>query len=582
VPWTLPVVGLTASLVAAPSVRPTAPDPRNIATGVVIPDEGYCDQPYVVITEDGHWLCVLTTGKGKEGGRDQHIIATISESQGKTWSAPIDIEPSGPPEASWVMPLKVPSGRVYVFYTYNTPNLATWQGKPVRADSFGDIVFKYSDDGGHTWSPKRYRISNRRMAIDRSNFFGGWPLICWCVGKPIVAGDAVYFGGSKVGHPSVGPGPTEGVFFMSPNLLTEPDPAKIRWRVLPDGDAGLRAPEGQIAEEQNLVQLSDRSLYCVYRTVDGLLCSAYSRDGGHTWTGPEYARYSPGGRLIKNPRGPAFVRKFSNGKYLLLYYNHGGRDFSGRNPYWLASGIERKGFIHWSQPEVCLYDDDPDTRIGYPDYIEQGGRYWITETDKSVARIHAIDPSLIRGLWEQHRARRVAREGLVFHVEQPGQRVELPRLPSLAEGGGFTIDFWLKSDDLPARRAILDAQGEGGRRLTVQLGENGVLRLEMSDGQVSDACESDPGLLTPGKWHHVSIIVDGGPKIVTWVIDGTLCDGGEARRQGWQRFNRALGEVCAGGTATSDVAGKDQLRHLRVYDRYLRTSEAVGNWRAGR
>jgi len=233
---------LSASpLLLLPLSAPAA-DWRNIATGTTIPDEGYCDQPYVVITDDGNWLCVLTTGKGKEGGRDQHIVATISSDQGRTWSAPVDIEPPGPPEASWVMPLKMPSGRVYAFYTYNTPNLATWEGKPVRADTHGDIVMKHSDDHGHSWSAERYPLPNRRMAIDRSNFFGGDPLICWCVGKPIIAGDAVYFGGSKVGHPRVDPGPTEGIFFMSPNILTESDPAKVLWRLLPEGDVGLKAP----------------------------------------------------------------------------------------------------------------------------------------------------------------------------------------------------------------------------------------------------------------------------------------------------------------------------------------------------
>ncbi|HHW00443.1 MAG TPA: hypothetical protein GXX36_12920 [Clostridiaceae bacterium] len=40
-------------------------DWRNIANGYEIPREGYCDQPYVVITDDGNWLCVLTTGKGE-------------------------------------------------------------------------------------------------------------------------------------------------------------------------------------------------------------------------------------------------------------------------------------------------------------------------------------------------------------------------------------------------------------------------------------------------------------------------------------------------------------------------------------
>ncbi|MBM3499823.1 MAG: hypothetical protein FJX74_14275, partial [Armatimonadetes bacterium] len=479
-------------------------------------------------------------------------------------------------------PIKAASGRVYVVYTYNTPNLAEWEGKRVRADTHGDIVLKYSDDHGRTWSAERYRLPNRPMAIDRANFFGGRPRICWCVGKPILAGSRVYFGGSKVGHPAVAPGPTEGIFFTSPNLLTEPDPARIRWRLLPEGDVGLKAPQGHIAEEQNLVQLSDGGLYCVYRTVDGFLCSAYSRDGGRSWTGPEYARYSPGGRFIKNPRGPAFIRKFSNGKYLLIYYNHGGRDFTGRNPYWLSGGVERDGFIHWSEPEIALYDDEPNTRIGYPDFIEQDGRFWITETNKSVARIHEIDPALIHGLWNQPRNDRVAREGLLLHVERPTGETELPALPNPAAGGGFTLDFDLEPGEGPGERTILDARNTAGPGLRVRLLETGALRLELADGATADAAESDPGLLTPDRRHHVSVIVDGGPKVVTWVVDGVLCDGGAARPQGWQRFSRALGEVCPGGPAGIPREASDRLRHLRVYGRYLRTSEAVGNWRAGR
>jgi len=230
------------------------------------------------------------------------------------------------------------------------------------------------------------------------------------------------------------------------------------------------------------VQLSDGSLYCVYRTVDGFLCSASSDDGGRTWSGPEYARYSPDGRRIKNPRGPAFIRKFSNGRYLLLYYNHGGRT-STAQPV-LAGRGHREGRRHpLVGAEICLYDDEPNTRIGYPDYIEQDGRFWITETNKSVARIHEIDATLIHGLWEQHHANRVAREGLVLHVKQPGDRVDWPRLPSLGDGGGLTVDFWLKPDDLPARRALLDTRGDGEGRLTLQLAENGLLRLEMSTGR---------------------------------------------------------------------------------------------------
>ena len=98
-------------------------DWRNVSNGSVIPDESYSDQPYVVVTNDGKWLCVMTTGKGVEGQQGQHIVLTISADQGRTWSPLVDIEPANRPEASWVMPLKVSSGRVYVFYTYNKANL---------------------------------------------------------------------------------------------------------------------------------------------------------------------------------------------------------------------------------------------------------------------------------------------------------------------------------------------------------------------------------------------------------------------------------------------------------------------------
>ena len=41
-------------------------DPRNITGGWEIPSEGYADQPYIVKTDDGAWLVVLTTGKGAQ------------------------------------------------------------------------------------------------------------------------------------------------------------------------------------------------------------------------------------------------------------------------------------------------------------------------------------------------------------------------------------------------------------------------------------------------------------------------------------------------------------------------------------
>ncbi|MBN1854773.1 MAG: hypothetical protein JW829_18720, partial [Pirellulales bacterium] len=63
-----------------------AKDIRDISTGHIIPDEGYCDQPYVVILQDGNWLCLLTTAKGDEGASNSHVVSTTSTDQGRTWS----------------------------------------------------------------------------------------------------------------------------------------------------------------------------------------------------------------------------------------------------------------------------------------------------------------------------------------------------------------------------------------------------------------------------------------------------------------------------------------------------------------
>ena len=64
----------------------------------------------------------------------------------------------------------------------------------------------------------------------------------WGVGKPVIAGDDVYFGFSKIGKYLIEK--SEGWFFKSSNILTESDPGKIHWEMLPEGDIGLRSPLG--------------------------------------------------------------------------------------------------------------------------------------------------------------------------------------------------------------------------------------------------------------------------------------------------------------------------------------------------
>ncbi|HID78895.1 MAG TPA: hypothetical protein EYP56_23225 [Planctomycetaceae bacterium] len=580
-----------------PDVRSApARDPRHIAAGYRIPDEGYCDQPYVVITRDGNWLCLLTTAVEHEGAAHSHVVATISTDQGRTWSKPVALEPTEGPPSVYSLPVVTHFGRVYVFYTYNGDNFKC----PGRSDCVGWFVYKYSDDNGRTWSKERYRLPMRMTAVDRTNSFGGKVQMFWGIGKPITFDNTMMFAFTKCGKYVIER--SEGWFYRSDNILTERDVSKVRFQLLPDGDVGLKNPEyGDVQAEQNIVALSDGSIYCMYRTAGDHPCHAYSRDGGHTWTLPEYATYTPGGRRFKNSRACPRIWRCKNGKYLFWFHNHGAHKnpYRGRNPAWLSGGIERDGYIYWSQPEIVLYDTHPancifDPKTGepgpgggmsYPDLVEQDGRYWITETQKTVARVHEIDPTWLEGLWNQGRVKKVTTRGLVVDLgpEQIAAReAPMPALPNLARDGGFSLDFWVQFDDLTPGQVLLDARGAHGKGFCVRTADGRSVRIELSDGRHRGFWSSDPGLLQPGRWHHVTIIVDGGPDIISYVIDGQLCDGGKHRRYGWGRFTPLLGDITGPGRlqVASSLHGK--LSRLRIYNRYLRTSEAIANYHAGR
>ena len=75
--------------------------------------------------------------------------------------------------------------------------------------------------------------------------------------------------------------------------------------------------------------------------------------------------------------------------------------------------------------------------------------------------------------------------------------------------------------------------------------------------------------------------MDAAPRIITFVIDGVLCDGGADRPRGWGRYKDALGDVRGAGRLRIAPSLKGQIKRVRLYRRYLRTSEAVGNYRAG-
>ncbi|HFB98491.1 MAG TPA: exo-alpha-sialidase, partial [Bryobacterales bacterium] len=531
---------LGAAVYAGASEPDRRPDWRRFAEGFEIPSEGYCDQPYVVLTRDGAWLCVMTTGPGREGDRGQHIVATRSTDKGRTWTPLVSIEPSDGPEASWAMPLATPSGRVYVFYTYNRDNLrdnGALIGRRDRVDTLGYYAYKYSDDGGRTWSRERYYIPLRNLFFDYKNPLGKDVHLFWGIGKPIVDRGDVFLGAAKIAYFGYGFMPEDrGIILHSPNILTEPDPRKHRWVMLPEGDQGLGSVNGPVCDEHNLVALSDGTLYVMARTVEGHPVHYYSRDRGRTFTAPEYARYSPGGRLIRHPRACPRIWKTSNGRYLFWFHNNGHRWYSSgeaagsRNLAWLSGGVEIGGKLHWSQPELVRYVDNFLEGCSYPDLIEQDGRYYLTATQKTEARVGEIPAEWLEMLWSQFERKEVARDGLAaeFRADslRPGASLPMPALPNLASGGGFTLELRLRMTYADPNQILFESTREDGAGVRVRTVWCHALEISISDGERSFSWQSDPGLVGPDEPHSVAFIVDGGPKLLSVVVDGRLCDGG--------------------------------------------------------
>lgn len=562
-------------------------DWRNIDYGTDIPVVGmrYVDQPYVVKLADGAWLCMMTLGTLGEcvKGSRNYSAVTVSRNRGRTWSSAMQCicaDAVGPDERhdnTYAVPLVTDFGRVYAL----TP-----------------LSFSWSDDGGLTWSAPRH------VPVYPAEWHG------WCVSKPIIAANGtMLMAWARIGLSSP-PRRTQVYFYRSGNILTESDPAKIQWELLPADGQGLRGPawaEGKmnISEEPHLVQLSDGTLYCVFRTDRGHIAHAVSSNLGAEWSPPAVLRYnSDDPRPVKHPLACPNLWKCGNGKYLLWTHNHSGLDYRYRNPAWLCGGVEDgRGGIRWSQPEIFLYSDDLSFdagRISYPGFLEDDGCYFLFETQKTRAKAHEIPPEFLERLWAQAEGAvppLADGENLLFNLRadkasRPGDVSPLPELTWLRESwsgadrrAGFTLELQIRSVKAVLPEPLINSREESGRGLCLEIYDGDRLRLTMCDGQTHCVWESDAGTVASNRETRVSIIVDGGPKLILFVVDGKLQDGGAQRQFGWGRYtpslrhaNPAEAEWCPGKQQSmpeSQMRLSPQIQALRIHGRALTVSETI-------
>jgi hypothetical protein len=492
--------------------------------------------------------------------------------------------------------------------------------------------FRVSDDRGETWGDRRYLIPVRRTRIDRDNPWGGSTMGMFLCDKPSVIDGSVYLAFQKT-RDGAGETPGSEVFFLrSSNLLTVDDLDDAEWETLPVGDEGLRSPGGELAlgEEPHVLAVGTvhghpGRLMSVWRSEVGRLAAVYSDDGGATWGEPFWLTYeglplgAGGMRELRNPRGsitPYRRRRpapAGAGEFVMLFYNNARTDrlgYTGRRVYWLTVGRESPGgVIRWSQPEIALWWDgtgfedrpdwNPDWAIvdgpGYPDWVEyDDGTLAFVESNKLAIRYHEVDRRLLHYLGHQPELSMMPTDGLVLdHVatlDSPDE-MEAPVLADLRAGGGFTLivqiaggarDGGSREVLVSALTTVTAALGEEptDRRITkgyeIAVTDAGEVELFVTDGfeqTFRHVTTIGADGVNDGVMHVVAFVVDGGPKVVSVVVDEHLDDGGEQAPQGWAFVPSGLGEI---GGSRVQLRRAGRLMRFSLYDRALLICEAIG------
>jgi hypothetical protein len=137
-------------------------------------------------------------------------------------------------------------------------------------------------------------------------------------------------------------------------------------------------------------------------------------------------------------------------------------------------------------------------------------------------------------------------------------------------GEGVAIELELVLPDLTPGRTLLDNRSGDGRGFCLRTADGGALELSLSAGQTENRWASD-AVLTAGRLHRVVVNIDGGPRIIGFVIDGRFCDGGDARQFGWGRFSPHLKHINGAG----ELRIAPEVTRLNAFGRILRTFEAV-------
>lgn len=197
-------------------------------------------------------------------------------------------------------------------------------------------------------------------------------------------------------------------------------------------------------------------------------------------------------------------------------------------------------------------------------------------------------------LWNQGDNPKRITDGLLLELTgescRPGKEFTMPDLGKLSQGEGFSFEIYIQPLNMNKNRILIDTRrkenkGYGtsahfaGNGLFVKILKSGALEFLMDDGRSPLLWSSGKGLIKNGKVNHIVINVDAKSKIITFIINGELWDGGE-RPFGYARFNPFMYDVNGEKTVSFSKKFTGRVAAFRIFNRFLFTSEAISNYLA--
>lgn len=373
-----------------------------------------------VFLQDGTWFTTWSQGS-YEHALDERIVFSVSQDAGRSWTPPRTIVQSTEEERrAYGVPFVVPTTqRIYLFY------FAGWQkGGAFQSREYdsGNLWFLYSDDRGATWSERHQVVLPDRDISVFCGRFHGWvnhPPVVMPTGEVLlpVSMSARYETRLRRAWMILA---AEASVIRCDNLLTESDPAKLQFTLLPPGPRGIRAdvrkhwdnPALQRllahfdgvpyetafnTQELTVAPLPDGRWLGVGRTFLGAPGYTVSSDRGQSWSPVEPLCYAPGGESIRHPMTMCPVATTSDGRIILLFTDNDGSqrgarhvwdgDGRTRNPQWFAVGRQlsadsRNAGLLFGAPRLLADVDDTGetnlkTGISMPQFFERAGRCFV-------------------------------------------------------------------------------------------------------------------------------------------------------------------------------------------------------------